>query len=146
MTRKNDKTNGKAKRATAGRGETLDPAIAGRQGGTHEKSDGIGVQGSECDDSRFGEWRNTGECGNKPIDASYGEVLEHLGSLETRFYKYVHAHQERLDLRRKESSTSEQEFAAEAEELRAKILGLMGGFHPKELDETISELDTEEPE
>ncbi|MEH1817305.1 MAG: hypothetical protein V7L09_33580 [Nostoc sp.] len=146
MTRKNDKTNGKAKRATAGRGETLDPAISGRQGGTHEKSEGAGVQGSERDDSRSGEWRNTGECGNKPINATYGEVLEHLGNLEARFYNYVHAHQERLDLRRKESNTSEQEFAAEAEELRTKILGLIGGFDPKELDETISEVDTEEPE
>ncbi|MHC5732631.1 MAG: hypothetical protein ACYTXY_53015, partial [Nostoc sp.] len=64
MIRKNDKTNGKAKRVTAGRGETLDPAIADRQGGTDEKSGGIGVQGSECNDSRSGEWRNTGECGN----------------------------------------------------------------------------------
>ena len=139
MIRKNDKTNGEAKRATAGRGETFDPVVASRQNGTHEKSEGTGVQGSEYDDSRFGERRNRGERRNKPINATFGEVLEHLANLETRYYKYVHAHQERLDLRRKESNESEKEFAQEAEELRAKILGLIGGFDQEELDAELNE-------
>ncbi|MEH2307810.1 hypothetical protein [Nostoc sp.] len=148
MTRKNDKTNGKAKRATTGRGETLDPAIAAGQISTNEESEGARIQGSQCHDSRSGKWRDRSESDDKPVDATLGEVLEHLGNLETRFYKYVHAHQERLDLRRKESSTSEKEFAVEAEELRAKILGLIGGLDPKdldpELDEPVSEVEANE--
>lgn len=147
MIKKNDKTNGKAKRATTGCGETIDPAITGGQISTNQESEGVGIQGSECDDSRSGKRGDRSESNDKPIDATLGEVLEHLGNLEARFYKYVHAHQERLDLRRKESSASEKEFAAEAEELRAKILGLIGS-DPKELDpeldQPISETETNE--
>ncbi|MFN6515692.1 MAG: hypothetical protein RMY29_014520 [Nostoc sp. CreGUA01] len=148
MTKKNEQTDGKTKRATTGRGKTIDPAIARGQNSADEKSEGAGIQGSEYYDPRPSQRRNRGECDNKPINATFGEVLEHLANLETRFYKYVHAHQERLDLRRKESSESEREFAAEAEELRAKILGIIGELDPKELkpelDEPISKTETEE--
>jgi hypothetical protein len=140
MTTKNEKANGKAKRAATGCGQAIDSTSTGGQSSIEPQSEGIGLQRPQCNDSGFSTWRSRGECDNKPVDANLGEVLEHLGNLETRFYSYVHAHQERLDIRRKESSEAEQEFQQEAKELREKILSLLGE------NEISSQLETPETE
>lgn len=105
--------------------KTVDPPSTTGQASIEQKSEGAGIQGSQCNDSGFSQRGNRSDCDNKPVDGNLGKVLEHLGNLESRFYKYVHAHQERLDLRRKESTAAEQEFQQEVEQLREKIFALL---------------------
>nr|WP_256871879.1 hypothetical protein [Nostoc sp. TCL26-01] len=106
--------------------KAINSSSAGGQSISEPESQGIGVQRPQCNDSSFSEWGYRSERDDKPVDANLGKVLEHLGNLESRFYSYVHAHQERLDIRRKESENAELEFQEEARELREKILALLG--------------------
>jgi hypothetical protein len=135
MNTKDESRQVRQKKGTARkRVEAINSPSPGGQDISGSQSEGIGVQGPQCNDSSVGKWGDRSERDEKSVDANLGKVLDHLGNLESRFYSYVHAHQERLDARRKESENAELEFQQEAQELREKILALLGEHE----DETSS--------
>jgi len=119
------KAGRKKEGATRGRGSPVDSSGTNRKSIADKEIQGTWIPGPNSYDQSVGEFGIRGQSENYPDGGSLGEVLEHLANLESRFYTYVHAHQERLDERKKESSRAEQEFAAEALELKAKILDLI---------------------
>lgn len=128
MNRKDEakqQTGGEKEGTARKRVKTFDPVDTGTQEFLSSQGAGVGVQRPDINDSGAGRWGDRGESYHRYINATLGEVLEHLANLESRFYDYVHAHQERLDTRRQESQSAEQEFQQEAQQLKDKIFSLL---------------------
>jgi len=116
--------NGKTERVTGKRNENDSAHLPRREGGATAESSATRLQKHFQTDSSIS---NRGDrCESRQLASSTpGKILTRLENLETRFFSYVKGHQDRLDLRRKESEIAEQEFAAEAALLKEDILHLI---------------------
>ncbi len=58
-------------------------------------------------------------------DTGAGKILERLDALETKTLAYLRAHQDRLEMRLKESKQSEIDFLDTSSQLKSELLGLL---------------------
>jgi len=69
-------------------------------------------------------------------DTPSGKILQRLDKLEETHYRYVHAHQTRLQARLDESKQLEEQFRREAADLRQQILELAAEEHQPHTDQS----------
>lgn len=116
--------DGKTKGTIGKRNQINGALVSGGERGFTTQSAISRIQGYLQDDQGIGIRASRPEYGDT-TSANTGKILGRLENLEKRFFSYVRSHQERLDLRKKESEVAEEEFAKEVAELKQDILALM---------------------
>jgi hypothetical protein len=117
-------TRGHQKRNSENRQPGLDQLFVDRTGNGHQEQIEVG----DHDLKR-------GTCGYvvKQRDTGVGKILERLEALEQKTLAYLHAHQDRLETRLKESKQSEIDFLDTSSQLKGDLLELL--IQPNDDDE-----------
>lgn len=117
-------TNGKTERVTRKRDEADSTLVSRREGSSTAQSSTTGLQRHFQNDQGVSDRGDRCEHRQFPGSAA-GKILERLENLEKRFFSYAKAHQERLDLRKRESEIAVEEFAIEAASLKQDLINIL---------------------